>query len=122
MTQTQEDLRQLVREKYGEAALNVLSGNKSGCCGTGNDTCGARPLDQGVEPTNLELELRRADILDSPAKRLRCNACGEVFTAEEPEAGPQQPGDRRVHGHSDTRTSRGRAPNGQSDQLCSCLV
>jgi arsenite methyltransferase len=33
------DVRATVREKYGEAALRVISGAKSGCCGTAS--CGA---------------------------------------------------------------------------------
>src|SRR5574338_695243 len=34
------ELKSTVREKYGEAALRVLAGNKSSCCG-GSASCGS---------------------------------------------------------------------------------
>jgi SAM-dependent methyltransferase len=38
------DLTQIVRERYGQAALQVASGNKAGCCGTGSSCGSADPI------------------------------------------------------------------------------
>ncbi len=37
------DLTEIVRERYGKAALNVREGTKAGCCGTGT-SCGPDPI------------------------------------------------------------------------------
>jgi arsenite methyltransferase len=34
-----EDVREIVRQKYGEAALRIMKGEGSSCCGGGGDTC-----------------------------------------------------------------------------------
>ena len=34
------DVTQIVRERYGLAALQVVEGSKAGCCGTGG-SCGS---------------------------------------------------------------------------------
>lgn len=34
-----DDVREIVKQKYGEAALRVLSGQGGACCGGGADTC-----------------------------------------------------------------------------------
>ena len=34
-----EDVRELVRQKYGSVALRVLDGNKGSCCGSDGDVC-----------------------------------------------------------------------------------
>ncbi|HUG38135.1 MAG TPA: arsenite methyltransferase, partial [Candidatus Limnocylindrales bacterium] len=38
-----EDIKQVVRQKYGQAALRVLDGNSTSCCGSGS-SCGADPV------------------------------------------------------------------------------
>jgi ubiquinone/menaquinone biosynthesis C-methylase UbiE len=43
-----EDVRELVRQKYGQAARLVLEGSKgSSCCGTGEVCCGSEPKEEG---------------------------------------------------------------------------
>lgn len=37
------DVREIVRAKYGEAAVRAASGTKAGCCGTGS-SCGPDPI------------------------------------------------------------------------------
>ena len=38
------DIKEAVKEKYGEAALRVLSGEGSGCCGaSSSSSCGTGP-------------------------------------------------------------------------------
>ena len=39
-----ESIKETVREKYGEAALRVMSGTKGGCCGTGSCGTGDDPI------------------------------------------------------------------------------
>jgi SAM-dependent methyltransferase len=46
-----DDVRELVRKKYGEAALRVLSGKEAGCCGSSSDEgsvcCGETKTEEG---------------------------------------------------------------------------
>lgn len=49
---TKDDIRKVVQEKYGAAALNVLNGNRGSCCGasseTGETCCGGGPITGGL--------------------------------------------------------------------------
>src|SRR5690242_12077112 len=48
-----EDVRELVKQKYGEAALRVMSGQPGSCCGTGDACCVETKSDEGC-CTNAE--------------------------------------------------------------------
>ena len=42
---TQDDVKDVVREKYGQAASRVAEGETSSCCGAGGRSeCGADPI------------------------------------------------------------------------------
>ncbi|HSI73221.1 MAG TPA: arsenite methyltransferase [Fimbriimonas sp.] len=48
-----EDVRELVRQRYGAAALTVLEGKGTSCCGTGDTCCGSTKPEDGC-CTNAE--------------------------------------------------------------------
>jgi arsenite methyltransferase len=50
------DIKEVVKEKYGQAALRVASGQGNGCCGSGASSCGT-----GADPitSNLYSELQK---------------------------------------------------------------
>ena len=42
---TNDDVKNVVREKYGQAAARVAQGETNGCCGAGaGSDCGADPI------------------------------------------------------------------------------
>jgi arsenite methyltransferase len=42
------DVTSIVRERYGKAALDVVEGNKAGCCGTGSSCGSADPITRNL--------------------------------------------------------------------------
>jgi SAM-dependent methyltransferase len=42
------DVTSIVRERYGKAALDVVEGNKAGCCGTGGSCGSADPITRNL--------------------------------------------------------------------------
>src|SRR5512135_2791791 len=51
---TNDSLKTTIREKYGQAALRVVEGQKSGCCG-GAASCGPDPITRDLY-SSLETE------------------------------------------------------------------
>ena len=41
---TNTEVREVVRKKYGEAARRATAGDRSGCCGSSEASCGADPI------------------------------------------------------------------------------
>ena len=58
------ELRQVVREKYGEAARRAVAGEKGGCCGTGA-SCGADPITRDLYDEVTTSTLPEAAVLAS---------------------------------------------------------
>lgn len=57
-----EDVREIVRQKYGEAALSVLQGqNSTGCCGSTSSCCGTEGAKDPIT-SNLYSEKEAAEI------------------------------------------------------------
>ena len=56
------DVTGMVRERYGKAALEVVQGNKAGCCGTGSSCGSADPITRDLYDT-LETEGLPAEAL-----------------------------------------------------------
>jgi SAM-dependent methyltransferase len=48
-----DDIKQVVRERYGRAAQQALEGNKAGCCGASSSCCGEDPITANLY-TNAE--------------------------------------------------------------------
>lgn len=80
-----EDVRELVKKKYGEAALRVLSGQKGSCCGSSADSgeacCGEIKTEEGccsntADPitTNLYSDIEAGEIPE--AALLASLGCG----------------------------------------------
>lgn len=50
-----DDVRELVRQKYGEAALRVMAGDAGACCGSGGEVCcGSEPKEEGCCTNSAE--------------------------------------------------------------------
>jgi SAM-dependent methyltransferase len=54
-----EDVKSIVREKYGQAAARVARGEGNGCCGAGPASCGTDPI-----TSNLYDALQAAEVPD----------------------------------------------------------
>ena len=61
------DVKQVVREKYGEAALRVVSGAGSACCGASPSSCcsGGDPITSNLYDELQKSELPEAAVLAS---------------------------------------------------------
>src|SRR5690242_11530227 len=46
-----EDVREIVRQKYGEAALKILQGQPSSCCVTDDNCCGEQKAESCCSST-----------------------------------------------------------------------
>lgn len=58
------DVKAVVREKYGQAALRVVSGGAGGCCGTGS-SCGSDPITRDLYDQVTTAALPEAAVLAS---------------------------------------------------------
>jgi ubiquinone/menaquinone biosynthesis C-methylase UbiE len=60
MESAMEHVREIVREKYGEAARRARGGESAGCgCGTGTSCCGPDPITTGLYGSSETAELPR---------------------------------------------------------------
>jgi arsenite methyltransferase len=57
-------LKQVVREKYGEAAVRAASGDRGSCCGTGS-CCGPDPITRDLYDTETTAAVPEAAVLAS---------------------------------------------------------
>jgi ubiquinone/menaquinone biosynthesis C-methylase UbiE len=60
------NVKDIVREKYGQAALRAIAGNRGGCCGsTASTCCGADPITSDLYDTAQTSALPEAAVLAS---------------------------------------------------------
>jgi arsenite methyltransferase len=58
-------IRETVKERYAQAALRVVAGERSGCCGTGTGTCGCDPVSSDLYDAGETVTLPEGAVLAS---------------------------------------------------------
>ena len=58
-------IRDTVKERYGQAALRVVAGERGGCCGTGTGTCGCDPVSSDLYDAGETATLPEGAVLAS---------------------------------------------------------
>jgi len=67
-----ETMKETVREKYGQAALRVVAGERSGCCGAGPSGGGCDPITSNLYDTSETAHLPEDAVLASVSRTGRC--------------------------------------------------
>ena len=80
-----QDIKQIVKEKYGQAALRVVAGADASCCGP--SSCGT--ADTALDPvtSNLYSDTETAALpAAAVAASLGCGGCGRLVRRDSPES------------------------------------
>ncbi|MGE0440689.1 MAG: arsenite methyltransferase [Gemmatimonadales bacterium] len=82
-----QDLTQIVREKYGEAAKRASAGAQASCCGPTSSCCGAAPPDGRTDPITSNLYLN-GETAELPAAAVLASlGCGNPTALAQLEPG-----------------------------------
>ena len=70
------DVKEVVKEKYGQAALRVVSGTGNACCGSSPSSCcsGGDPITSNLYDEAQKSELPTAAVGNSDRKSTRLNS------------------------------------------------